>query len=158
MPPINSYILGVVQTVAEMRFATNDERQTFITAIVEALLTDNVSPAFCTAECIFVGLLRSLNRRVDMFPLHMIELAVAVADTKPDGVQTPNNPAPLPIGTKVRSDMDGRATGEIVGYNTTPEQGFYNASRYPYVIRFEDGWQDYYGIGEHHGITALANP
>ena len=50
----------------------------------------------------------------------------------------------LPIGTIVHSQMEGRHDGEIVGHNTS--QGLYNAERYPYIIRWCDGYQDVYGI------------
>lgn len=51
----------------------------------------------------------------------------------------------LAIGTRVGSTMPARATGVITGYNQSTGP-FYDNDRYPYVIRWEDDYEDCYGI------------
>ena len=59
--------------------------------------------------------------------------------------ETPSRDGLLPVGTAVGSRMSDRATGVIVGYNTSTGL-FYTPDRYPYIIRWCDGYQDCYGI------------
>lgn len=49
------------------------------------------------------------------------------------------------IGTIVGSNMSGRAIGRITGYNQSTGP-FYGNDRYPYIIKWEDGYEDCYGI------------
>ena len=59
----------------------------------------------------------------------------------------PSREGLLPIGTQLRSDMRDRATGEIIGYNVSPGP-FYGRDRYPYVVRWCDGYEGCYNVTE----------
>jgi len=59
----------------------------------------------------------------------------------------------LPIGTRLRSTMSGRSTGVIIGYNSSTGP-FYGADRYPYIVRWEDGYVGCYHVTE-YGISVI---
>ena len=60
---------------------------------------------------------------------------------------TPGTDPLLPLGTEVTSTVTGREKGIIIGYNNaTKEHLFYDSKRYPYVILWEDGYFEVYGI------------
>lgn len=57
----------------------------------------------------------------------------------------PSRPGLYPIGTRVGSTMRDRPTGVITGYNQSAGP-FYGADRYPYIIKWCDGYEDCYDI------------
>lgn len=59
----------------------------------------------------------------------------------------------LPTGTRLRSTMSGRSTGVIIGYNSSTGP-FYGADRYPYIVRWEDGYVGCYHVTE-YGISVV---
>lgn len=59
--------------------------------------------------------------------------------------ETPSRSGLYPIGTRVGSIMRDRPEGVITGYNESVGP-FYGADRYPYIIRWCDGYQGCYGI------------
>lgn len=65
----------------------------------------------------------------------------------------PPQPDLLPVGTRVESDMRGRPTGVIVGYNGSAGP-FYGADRYPYRIQWCDGYTGCYHVTE-AGISVV---
>lgn len=57
----------------------------------------------------------------------------------------------LTVGTKVLcpylDEEDGRIEGEIIAINRA-ESGFWSPEKFPYIIRWNDGYTDVYGSGE----------
>lgn len=56
----------------------------------------------------------------------------------------------MEIGTRVRHS--GYGTGTIVRRNQSPIDSFYSGLRYPYVVRFDNGFVEVYGRAELRAI------